>query len=236
MKNCTANVCINKGRVKTYGDKVYLSDGQEYSIELFNGTRTKKMAKIYLDGKLISTSGLVLKPGQRAFLERFIDDSRKFKFSTYKVDDSKEVRDAIQENGDLKIEFYDEENVNITYTYSNTYSNGWSPYDRKDFIITSTNNPVYVERSSSYSTSCYLVDDCNNLETGNTEKGSVSNQNFGKSYDNFNTWAYKIVTYKILPLSHKPIEIQDTLLYCTKCSNKQKKDQRYCPKCGTKYE
>ena len=233
MKNCTANVCINKGRVKTYGDKVYLSDGQEYQIELFNGTQTKKMAKIYLDGKLISTSGLVLKPGQRIFLERFIDDSRKFKFSTYTVDNSKEVRDAIQENGSLKIEFYDEVNLNITYTYSKTK---WDLYNTRDSIITSTNNPIYNKISSSYSTSCYLADNCKNLETGNTEKGSISNQNFGKSYDNFNTWVYKTVTYKILPLSHKPIEIQDTLLYCTKCSNKQKKGQLYCPKCGTKYE
>lgn len=235
MKNCTANVCINKGRVKTYGDKVYLSDGQEYSIELFNGTRTKKMAKIYLDGKLISTSGLVLKPGQRVFLERFIDDSRKFKFSTYTIDSSKEAKEAIENNGDLKVEFYDEKvpyyfNQDFYLTSNCVYYSNVDNF--KNFNTTYDSNFTNCLYNNNYSSNLRK----NSLETGTTEKGSISNQSFAESYDTFNTWVYQTINYKILPLSYKPIEIQDTLLYCTKCSNKQKKGQIYCPKCGTKYE
>ena len=105
----TANISHNKNRLRSYGENVYLKDGENFEIELFNGFTTSVMAKIWINGELISTSGLVLKPGQRYFLERFIDDNAKFKFETYDVDGSAEAQAAIKDNGIVKVEFYKKE-------------------------------------------------------------------------------------------------------------------------------
>ncbi len=96
----TANLAINKSRLKVYGKKsevptYYLNKGQEFQIELFNPTTNNVLAKISLNGKPIAQGGLVLRPGERAFLDRYIDIARKFKFDTYEVADTNEVKQAI---------------------------------------------------------------------------------------------------------------------------------------------
>jgi hypothetical protein len=40
--------------------------------------------------------GLVLNPGQRYYLDCFIDDNKKFIFNTYDVDDSNETANATE--------------------------------------------------------------------------------------------------------------------------------------------
>jgi hypothetical protein len=109
----TANLAINKSRLKVYGKKsevptYYLNKGQEFQIELFNPTTNNVLAKISLNGKPIAQGGLVLRPGERAFLDRYIDIARKFKFDTYEVADTNKVKQAIKDNGDFKVEFYNE--------------------------------------------------------------------------------------------------------------------------------
>jgi hypothetical protein len=110
----TANIAINKSRIKVYGKKsnvptYYLKKGQEFQIELFNPTKDTICAKISLNGKPIAQGGLVLKPAQRVFLDRYIDVARKFKFDTYEVANTAESRKAIEDNGDFKVEFYKEQ-------------------------------------------------------------------------------------------------------------------------------
>lgn len=109
----TANLAINKSRLKVYGKKsdvptYYLQKGQEFQIELYNPTKDTILAKISLNGKPIAQGGLVLKPAQRVFLDRYIDVARKFKFDTYEVANTSEARKAIEDNGDFKVEFYKE--------------------------------------------------------------------------------------------------------------------------------
>lgn len=109
----TANLAINKSRLKVYGKKsevptYYLKKGQEFQIELFNPTKDTLLAKISLNGKPIAQGGLVLKPAQRVFLDRYIDVARKFLFDTYEVANTSETRKAIEDNGDFKVEFYKE--------------------------------------------------------------------------------------------------------------------------------
>lgn len=113
----TANLAVNKSRIKIYNKEgemptYYLQSGQEFQIELFNPTTDVILAKIQLNNKHISQGGLVLNPGQRVFLERYLDVAKKFKFDTYEVSNTQEVKDAIQKNGDFKVDFYREE---ITY-------------------------------------------------------------------------------------------------------------------------
>lgn len=107
----TANIAVNKSRIKLYdkaGDlpTYYLQKGQEFQIELFNPTTDDILAKIYLNNKIISQGGLVLRPGQRVFLERFLDNNAKFLFDTYEVSGSDEVKAAIRNNGDFRVEFF----------------------------------------------------------------------------------------------------------------------------------
>lgn len=99
----------NKNRLKIYnGNHVFIKDGEEFQIELFNPTTKTIGAKILINGNSISSSLLVLKPGERSYLERYLDDNKKFLFETYNVENSKEVKDAIRNNGDIKVEFYNE--------------------------------------------------------------------------------------------------------------------------------
>jgi hypothetical protein len=109
----TANLAVNKSRVKLYNKQgdlptYYLQKGQEFQIELFNPTTDTVLAKITLNGNVISQGGLVLNPGQRVFLDRYLDVAKKFLFDTYEVANTQEVKEAIVNNGDFKVEFYRE--------------------------------------------------------------------------------------------------------------------------------
>lgn len=112
----TANLAVNKSRIKIYNKEgemptYYLQSGQEFQIELFNPTTDVVLAKIILNGNPISQGGLVLKPGQRVFLERYLDVAKKFLFDTYEVANTNEVKEAIENNGDFKVEFFKEKKV-----------------------------------------------------------------------------------------------------------------------------
>lgn len=105
-------IAIKRNRQKIYNEQgktqVYLKDGQEFQIELFNPTQTKYLVKFKINGNYQSDRGLILNPGQRYFLDRFIDEDKKLEFSTYQVEDSKAAKKAIEKNGLLEVEFYAE--------------------------------------------------------------------------------------------------------------------------------
>ena len=97
---------ITKGkqRLKQHIDTVYLNNGDEFEIELYNPTQNKVLAKIELNGSSIG-SGIILRPGERVFLERYLNEAKKFLFETYNVNgDNEEVQRAIAENGEIIIE------------------------------------------------------------------------------------------------------------------------------------
>lgn len=109
----TANIAVNKSRIKVYNKKgemptYYLQSGQEFQIEIFNPTTEVVLAKITLNNKALSQGGLVLNPGQRVFLDRYLDVAKKFLFDTYEVANTNEVKKAIENNGDIKVEFFKE--------------------------------------------------------------------------------------------------------------------------------
>ena len=63
----TANLAVNKSRVKLYSKGLdmptyYLQKGQEFQFELFNPTSDVVLAKIQLNGKVISQGGLIINP------------------------------------------------------------------------------------------------------------------------------------------------------------------------------
>jgi hypothetical protein len=110
----TVNITVNNNRLKRYNKQnsssnYYLNNGQEFQLELFNPTSGIVKADISLNNVKLSGGGLVLKPGERVFLDRYLDSPRKFKFETYEVGNSKEVKKAIEKNGLIKVEFYQQE-------------------------------------------------------------------------------------------------------------------------------
>jgi hypothetical protein len=118
-------IAVSNNRQKIYdatagSDKVYLDDGQEFQIELYNPTQTSYVAKIYVNDKSMSTSGLVIKPGQRYFLDRFIDEKKKLIFSTYDVENTKGAKVAIAKNGAIRVEFHSEFTPNFGWNTTGT--------------------------------------------------------------------------------------------------------------------
>jgi hypothetical protein len=103
----------DKGRKSIKNGKVYLKDSEEFQIELFNPLTECVLADIKLNGQPISKTGLVLKPGQRFYLDCFIDDNKKFIFSTYEVEQTLESLSAINNNGKLEVFFYKESVVSV---------------------------------------------------------------------------------------------------------------------------
>jgi hypothetical protein len=103
----------DRGRKSIKKGKVYLQDKEEFVIELYNPLQNCVLADIKLNGNSISKSGLVLNPGQRFYLDCFIDDKKKFIFNTYEVDESDETQQAIAKNGLLEVFFYKESVVTL---------------------------------------------------------------------------------------------------------------------------
>jgi len=121
----SAHITTGKQRLKQNGSNVYLKDGEEFEVEIFNPKSNSVLAKIKINGNYLSGGGIIIRPGQRVFLERYLNEARKFKFEVYEVNSSsKEVQEAIKNNGEVIVEFYDE-NVyfnNPTITLAGTNS------------------------------------------------------------------------------------------------------------------
>jgi hypothetical protein len=243
---------ITKGkqRLKQFTDTVYLKNGDEFEIELFNPTHNKILAKIEMNGNSIG-NGIILRPGERVFLERYLDEAKKFLFDTYEVNGlDNQVKQAIANNGDVVVRFYNETkiyngsstltinnpswNINhttpFTYTTHNTLG-GTSIPTSGTFTTTGTN--VFYNSSL---TSTITTNSSRQVETGRVEKGSDSDQSFTYDSTSFNTYAFATNSWKIKPQSTKPVVIEDLVTYCTECGSKRKKDtHKFCPHCGTKF-
>lgn len=108
----------DRGRKKIYlNSKIYLEDNKEFMVELFNPTQDSILAKININGKPASNNGLILRPGERFYLDCFIEDKKKFVFKTYNVDNTTESAFAIANNGYVEVSFFKEKtkyyNTNI---------------------------------------------------------------------------------------------------------------------------
>jgi len=165
-----AYISKDRKRLKQFGQTVYLNNGDEFQLELFNPSSTTVLAKIKLDGSYISGGGIVLKPGQRVFLERYLDDARKFKFETYEVDGtSNEVLDAIAGNGDVVIDFFDEYKQpvwNNPITYGGSFGGS---------VHTYYNNPFNINGSTTTTNGNVSFTSSNNTAGFNFNTTSISN-------------------------------------------------------------
>ena len=298
----SAYVAKGRQRIKQYNnDTVYLNNGDEFEIELFNPTTHKYLAKIELNGNSVG-SGVVLRPGERVFLERYLDSPRKFLFETYTVEgDNPITRKAIADNGNLRVKFFKEDTPVmpwppfVTYTtqgtwcpptdyryynmtgstcFDNTrqvkgtrarsmgkcdgiddtlgFAHGADASASASMFISNTSNTIdfapdmemsrgIVDRPRSKSLKSSMAPKMASLreesiETGRVEKGSHSNQNLVLDSSSFQAYHSYQTTWKILPLSQKPLVKEDLKVFCVSCGRKKRKQsEQYCSQCGTKY-
>jgi hypothetical protein len=253
--NPTAHITKKKSRLKVYNDKiVFLNHKDNFEFELHNPKQKSVLCKIKLNGEYISNNGVIIKPGQRVFLERFLDSNNKFEFSTYMIDPTTPNWSAIQLNGDVLIEFYDEQQIINNATLSGNWGNPWttttttgSPYLGGMTFTTngSSNNQIIgtITSTNAFYTSKYdttpekpirNIKSKKSIETGRVEKGEISNQSFINSYETFSPYTSHKIEFKIYSLSNKNKNVEEIRQYCTECGTKVKKNYKFCPSCGNK--
>lgn len=257
-----AYITKDKQRVKQFNQNVYLKDGSEFEVELYNPSRKTVLSKIKINGEFIKGGGIILRPGERVFLERYIDVARKFKYETYTVDSTNETMNAIANNGDVEIQFYEEQEVlelklNSYPTWNPTYINNdltapignnfytsnlnFTSQSNIDVNLTSTNDTLSFSnnlRSNKFEQKPRQIrgfaKKSKSIETGRVEQGSSSNQSFKTVSKEFNDWTISTSVWKILPELQKPVEKKDLVENCPKCSTKIKKSSwKFCPECGS---
>jgi len=177
----TAFVTKGRQRVKQFNNSVYLRNGDEFEIELFNPTQSKILAKISLNGKSLG-SGIILRPAERVFLERYFDVAKKFLFETYQVEaGNPDVEQAIRLNGQVEVEFFEEFKPN---PYTITYASGsdwvWNPgvtqpgifYHNTTGTVKGVQNPTFTSGDGTKSIPASKNYDANynaNLQDGNLD-------------------------------------------------------------------
>ena len=235
----SAFVTVNKQRLRQNGKLVYMKDQTEFEIELYNPTKEKIMAMIEMNGTPISDSGIILKPGQRVFLERFLDDEKKFLYETYVVNNNKETKEAIVDNGKVTVKFYREvkerpRSLSYGTIYNGSSGFGWSEITYTDYNKSINFNGV----NNTFLTNC--VSDVNisnsnrKMETGSVEKGGLSNQELKSTNGDFEWFYTWIDDWQIMPHSYQPKVAKDLVEKCAKCNTKLKSNHKFCPECGEK--
>lgn len=148
MTKYLAKIAQQKSLLKEYHNNqderiVYLNDGEEFQIQIFNPySYVIGVAFSFNSNDVDKSKLLVLKPGERVWLERYLESNNKFVFNTYEVGTSKEVKKAIKNNGVLNVYFYNEikqRQVTITTTSPNIT---WNDITWKNDNIYQVKTPI----------------------------------------------------------------------------------------------
>lgn len=186
IKDELAKIAIAKNLIKEYKNSnsertVYLNDGTEFQIYLKNPFQYYLGIRISVNNQSIGNM-LVLRPGQSFWLDRFLNDNKKFLFSTYKVENTPEMKYAISNNGVVKIEFYRENeqvyNPNITWT--NTTLPYYTSYTSDNSCGSYNVNSLSGLSGSSVNT-CY----CNTVVDASASTSITNNNDVILSLQNF---------------------------------------------------
>ena len=124
----SAIVTVNGSEKKIYdNNQIFLNPNDTFEFRFFNPLQEKIGIEINFDGQKKGNSLLILNPGEDISLDRFLDDKKKMKYSTYFINGKNEQAvKATEKNGLVTINFYKEELWNNNF-YSGTFNTtGWS--------------------------------------------------------------------------------------------------------------
>jgi len=224
--------------LKTYqGNDIFLNNGDEFQIRLFNPLSEKIGAQVSINGKT-SQNLLVLNPGEDVVVDRFLDEQRKMLFETYKYDDGNQAAvNAVANNGKIELRFFKEQ---ITHAYTtlynlqgmgtnfggtNTFAGGQgSTLTTNNVFLTSTNMSGTYKSPGIYASESDLsfVSDSQPevkstkrfkkslKETGRVEKGGQSDQGFKTVDIQFQSYAFHTIMYNLKPMSEKNSYTKDS--------------------------
>ena len=178
-----AKIAVNKSLLKEFVSNnqriVYLKDNSEFQIQIFNPYTYTIGTDIYINGTQMPNR-IVLKPGERIWLERYLNEARKLLFSTYEVENTSEAKAAIQNNGEVKLMFYKEKVYREpTYIYTSpitTYYNDCN-YCADDCIAKGIN----INNSINYSATTLGLADA--VQTATAAASAASYSSTCKSYN-----------------------------------------------------
>ena len=255
-KNPTAKVSVRKSLLKKYKvnskNAYFLKNDAEFEIELFNPLTESILCKISFNGKNTNNDGLVLRPGERIFLERYLDTNNKFLFETYEVEDTKESKNAIIKNGLVRVTFHKEREVwNYNPSWGSYDTNGW--YIDASPTITIPNPDIFychteLSNTGTATDNIMTTTDTTNIiftssaasadliETGRVEKGDGPNQSFTYVNQDFEIASFSYEEFTLLPEDQRPKTTDDLKIrtYCTQCGKKARPKDKFCSACGTK--
>ena len=244
----TAIVTVNGSEKKIYdNNQIFLNSNDNFEIRFFNPLKEKIGVEIIFNGQKKSNKLLILNPGEDITIDRFLDENKKMKFSTYFIDkNNKKANNAIEKNGIITINFYKEKQYDYTTPYYTTPYYTTPYYTIPYYTIyhtqyDSSSYPSYNNLNITIDSKYYTTYDNNNLhnksknnvETGRIEKGNISNQKFEIQNIAFEMIPFHSITYHLKPISTKSISNNNIRYYCSTCGYRiRKKSWKYCPKCG----
>ena len=239
MKNPEAYIAKNKNRLRVYNQNtVYLNNGDEFQLEFFNPTSKTILARFSFNENDNSIgTGLIIRPGERVFLDRYLDKVKKFKFETYDVENTSESKQAIQDNGKVNISFFNERNLNYFTNYPVVVGPNYYPkpieYTYSTYGTTFTSDCI---NTNYVSCGADLVEPIQSkLTTGRIGIGDISNQKLTDIDMNFEVFSFWNINYLIKPIENKTTD--SFAVYCTSCGYRKRKSQwKVCPICGNEFE
>lgn len=180
-------ITSNKNELKVYqGNEVYLNNGDNFELRLFNPLNEKIGVEIIFNGVKKGDSYLVLNPGQDVTLDRFLDEQRKMIFETYTVDgNNSSAMKAIEQNGLITFNFYKEYYRSNFRNYDNDVNINYN-FPPKPFHYNSTS---FSQKSKGVRGS-----NCVNGSIGSPMYNTTNNINYGilsqESFTNITTTSF----------------------------------------------
>lgn len=245
--------------LREFKGQVYLPFGSEYSLYLKNLNSVRALARIWIDGQLVTDGvDLIVPANGHIDLERFIrngnlNNGNKFKFIE-RSGAVEKFRGVGAEDGLIRIEFKFEKfqpvyHWTIIPCYHNIFTTGsGTPYrtinhdntsiSTKELISDccesfSLNNSINCSNTSSEATLSKSVN-----EAGFTAAGSASAQKFAVG-----SWfptedETHVIVLKLLGQTEKAEVVQRPVTVkvaqkCTSCGRKNKATAKFCAECGT---
>lgn len=243
--------------LREFKEQVYLPFGSEYSLYLKNLNSVRALARVWIDGQLVTENvDLIVPANGHIDLERFIrngnlNEGNKFKFIE-RTSAVENFRGVGAEDGLVRIEFRFEKpqpvyHWTITPSYTFTTGSGIT-YKTMNYSNTNISTKGLINDCSD----SFSIDDtvsCSNTssearlsrsvnDAGITAAGSASAQQF-----TVGSWfptedEAHVIVLKLLGQTEKAEVVQQPVTVkvapkCTSCGRKNKATAKFCAECGT---